>query len=402
MKTRGLFIQTVLVLLLAWTSFSFAGATLSERTFKHLSRAQALMGEDNYQEAEEILLSLDKATAGRAYSNAVVSQTMGYLYSMQGDYPKAKVRFASAIDSGKLPLEPAQNLRANLARLYIADAETTKALPLLKDWFSEHEGDPDANMHALYGSAYAQIKQFPPSIVEFERAVAVVDEPKEDWHRILAAMYASQKNYDKATHHLEVLVSLDANNKTTWKQLSGMYMARNTDDQALNALSSAYHKGLLDKGSEYENLANFFAFKGEPFEAGKALATSLEKELSTPSYKLYRRLGNFWLQAKEDQRAIDAFRAALRYERNDKDVHRYLASIYLEIENWAELKSLLQPYQPEGDADKGRRELMLGIAHYRLGDTAAAKSALGNARSYKKTASSARQWLAYIDDITGR
>jgi len=321
---------------------------------------------------------------------------------MQGDYPKAKQRFASAIDSDKLPVEPVQNLRANLARLYIADAETQKALPLLKDWFVYNEGDPDANMHALYGSAYAQLKQYPPAIVEFERAVAVVAEPKEDWHRVLAAMYASQKNYDKAAHHLEVLVSLDTDNKLTWKQLSGMYMARDSDDQALHALSSAYHKGLLDTGSEYENLANFFAFKGEPFEAGKALAMSLEKEFSEPSYKLYRRLGNFWLQAKEDQRAIDAFRSALRFESNDKDVHRYLASIYLEVESWTELKALLQPYQPEGDGDKGRRELMLGIAHYRLGDTDAAKSALANARKYKKTASSAGQWLAYIDDITGR
>ncbi|MBT4518898.1 MAG: prolyl oligopeptidase family serine peptidase [Halieaceae bacterium] len=376
-----------------------AAPTLSERTFKHLSKAQGLMGEDEFEEAEEILLSLDKATAGRAYPNAVVQQTLGYLYSMSGRYDKAKSSFAAAINSGKLPIEPTQSLRANLARLYIADAETQHALPLLAAWFTDHEGEPNADMHVLYGSAFAQLNRYPEAITQFERAVSIAPKPKADWFRILAAMYADQKNYAKAAKNLEALVVLEPDNKQSWKQLSGMYMADQKDTQALDVLSTAFHKGMLTTADEMENLSKFYAYKEDPFAAAQTLRASMDNGFSKPSYKLYRRLGNFWLQAKENNKAIGAFRSALEFKPNDVDAHRYLASIYLESEDWAELKALLQPYAPEGDSDKGRRALMLGIAHFRLGDPASAKSSLNRAQDYTITAPSAGQWLAYIDDI---
>ena len=396
---RAFVAYSLVCVLLAWQSPAFGGGTLSERTFKYLTRAQGLMGEDKYDEAEDILLSLEAATKNKKYSNAIVSQTMGYLYSMQNKFGKAKEVFARAIDSGELPDEPLQSLRANLARLYIADQETEKALPLMAAWFETHEGDPNAGMHVLYGSAYAQLRRYPPAIEQFELAVEIAEEPKQDWVRLLAAMHATEKNYPRAIHYLEILVTMAPEDKRAWKQLSGMYMAQEQDKNALNALSTAYQQGLLTEGKEYENIANFFAYKGQPNEAGKALAYALDKGLSEPSYKLYRRLGNFWFQAKENDLAVASFLKALEYERSDKDVHRYLSSIYLEQEDWSALKSLLDPYRPDLDRDKGRRELMLGIATYRLGDTPGAKQALTRAKTYKKTASSARQWLAYIDDL---
>ena len=71
---------------------------LTEKTYKALNSAQELMAADKNTEAEKKLISLLQKVAEASYEQAVVQQTIGYLYSTKEEYKKASQFFKQALD----------------------------------------------------------------------------------------------------------------------------------------------------------------------------------------------------------------------------------------------------------------------------------------------------------------
>ncbi|BDZ74421.1 hypothetical protein GCM10025856_21400 [Methylophaga marina] len=109
---------------------------LSEDTYKALNQAQELMEKESYPQAQQQLNNLlDKVEKG-SYEQAVVLQTLGFLYSSLEQYKKATDTFQRALDLDALPKDVTHTLRYNLAQLLIADGQYKKGIPLMEEWLS--------------------------------------------------------------------------------------------------------------------------------------------------------------------------------------------------------------------------------------------------------------------------
>ena len=65
---------------------------LSDRQYKKLSKAQILMGENEFDRAQAILEKLEKSTSKKKHALAQVYQTMAYLFAQKEDY-KTSAKF---------------------------------------------------------------------------------------------------------------------------------------------------------------------------------------------------------------------------------------------------------------------------------------------------------------------
>ena len=77
--------------------------TMSEQTYKRLSKIHELIGEEQYAEGLERLDKLVASVRRNAYEHAMVLQTYGFIWAQRGDYGKAASYFQQAIDLGALP-----------------------------------------------------------------------------------------------------------------------------------------------------------------------------------------------------------------------------------------------------------------------------------------------------------
>ncbi len=179
---------------------------LSEDTYKALNQAQELMEKESYPQAQQQLNNLlDKVEKG-SYEQAVVLQTLGFLYSSLEQYKKATDTFQRALDLDALPKDVTHTLRYNLAQLLIADGQYKKGIPLMEEWLSA-EKKPDNTVYVLLASAYYQIENFSKAADRINIAIKNDKTPKEDWYRLLLSSYLSLKHYKSAINVLEVLIT---------------------------------------------------------------------------------------------------------------------------------------------------------------------------------------------------
>ena len=78
-----------------------------------------------------------------------------------------------------------------------------------------------------------------------------------------------------------------------------------------------------------------------------------------------------------------------------------LARWYVEAGEWRAVTGVLAPLNNRGnDHTTSQARLLLGMAHFELGETDAAREAFGRALQFPQTSQSAQQWLDFIDSLS--
>ena len=158
--------------LLASSSLSAQG--LDERNYKRLARIHELMGETRYDEARQGLDALYPSVKNKPFAKALVLQTYGYLYASQEKYDQAIDYLRRSLALKVLPEGATQNVRFNLAQLYMGKGDYKATIAELAEWF-KRENDPAAKGFGLRGTAYAQLKQYVPAIADLKRFPTVAE-----------------------------------------------------------------------------------------------------------------------------------------------------------------------------------------------------------------------------------
>ncbi|MCV5555435.1 hypothetical protein OFN13_30555, partial [Escherichia coli] len=86
-----------------------------------VNKAQELITEKKYGEANAKLQDALSGAGERVYDKGVILQTLGFVAAQQEKYGQATKYFADAIATGGLPPPVAQQVRYNLAQLYMAE-----------------------------------------------------------------------------------------------------------------------------------------------------------------------------------------------------------------------------------------------------------------------------------------
>ncbi len=370
-------------------------ASMTEQTYKKLTRIHALIGEEKYDAALKLLKPLVRQLRND-YERAITFQTYGFIYASREQYPQATENLEKALSFASLPPDQEQDLTFTLAQLYIVQGQYRQGIKTMEQWFSTAE-EPDGHAYAMLASAYSQDRQYAKAIPALEKAIRLTDDPEEAWYRLLTSMYYQVKQYTRAAETLEVMTARWPENMRYWKQLSSVYLTLKNEARALAVLDIAYQRGFLSEQGEILRLASLHAYLDDPYEAAQVLESGIEKGLVEANRKHLELLGNYYVSAQETSKALESLIRAAQLAENGK-IDRRVAYLLLEQENWQLAEQALRQALEKGGLDKpGQAWLLRGMAAYELGDYINAREHFKAAGRFQHSRDDAAQWIRHID-----
>lgn len=375
---------------------------LDPANFRRMEKAAEFMGEEQYDEALEVLIELEqRALESRPYDLAKAREYLGYVWLSKNDYDKAIGYFKQVIEQKILPVRNEQSLIRNVAGLYLAidPPQPDRAMGIISDWF-ETAVKPKSSDYVLLAQAAVLGKEYQKAICPVRMAINLSDRPKAAWFDILVAAHFELEDFEgAAVVGLERTLSYPKQAKH-WRQLSGLYNKLDRLEEALIILELAYKQGHLKKGSEYRNLASMYAINELSFKAASILQEGLDKGIVKPEEKTWRQTAVNWQFSRENKKAVVAYEKAGEFSEHGKNELR-IGAILSEMEKWGDSAKFYQKAIDKGGlkkSEEGRAYMSMGIALHNSGKSDDAIKALKKAQGFKSVKRNASQWINFVRD----
>lgn len=391
----------LLVLLLSFSTLSVAKDEgqylLTENTYKALTAAQALMTAEQYAKAEQQLLALVKKTKSGSYDQAVVQQTLGYVYSSKEQYKKARGQFQLALDSKALPESVSHGLRYNLGQLLLAEEQFRDGVKVLEQWFKA-EPSPPNSAHVLMASAYYQLNNFNQTVKHMKVAVRNEKQPPENWYQLLLAAHLELKQYSAGVKVLEKLIVRYPQKEPYWQQLSALYAQLNKQESALAVQVLAQRLDLSDS-TVLVRLSELYRYLNIPYKSAQLLVKGMEDGVIVQNQKNLNRLADSWLAAREKQKAVVILNRLAKRDASGESDLKY-GRVLFDLEQWqAASDAFDSSLQKLTGKRRGMATLMAGLAQFQLGHLQQAQVLLTRATGYQRQNQQALYWLNYIEQV---
>lgn len=365
--------------------------------YEFLEEAYAALDAEKYA---DVIAGLDRMRRKdrrlNAHERALMWQTYAYVHSAEERYEDAIAAFEKAMEGDALPDATMQNVRYNVAQLYLVLERYDEAIAGFQSWLA-HAAEPTANGYFMLAMAYLQTDRREKALLYARQAIdAAGEHPREPWLQLLASLLIQETQYADAVPVMEQLVARFPK-KDYFTQLSALYGELGRHDRALATLELAHVQGLLTEGSEVKTLAQLYLYNQVPVKAAELLAKALEDGVLEDIADAWQLLGDAWLQAKERDRAVEPMAKAAGLAETGEPWLR-LARIQLDQGDWAAARdSLHAALRKGGLADPGTAHVLIGISHVSQDQLAAARDAFEEARKYATTEGVALQWLATVE-----
>lgn len=371
---------------------------LSQKTYKALMVTQEFLGEGENSKAIAGLKKLLTRLKDKSYEQAIVLQSLSHAYIAQEDYLSAIPPLKQSFNLAMLPDEPQQRVHNNLIRLYMATEGFIEAIDLLKIWFVQVE-EPQAETYAMFATAYLQLGRYQESIEPLQEAIKRSDAPKESWYQSLLGAYNELKKHDRCITLLHSMLQLFPDRPNYWRQLAGIQLMENNYRDALATMELAYLRGHIETEQEFLNLAQLYLHLNAPYKAAVLMEKEIKRSHLDKTEKNWEYTANAWLLARETEKAVAALEKA-RAMSKDPQLGLRLAQLYMESKRWVDASSMLDVILSDKKLDVagiGQAWVLLGIARHEAKLLPEARAAFEQAKRYQKTASSAKQWLVFLD-----
>lgn len=379
--------------------------TMSESTYNRMNDAFEMIGDEEYAEAREELEDLADSRLSD-FEEASVEQALGFLAAQREDYRAAIDHFGRAIRLDSLRNETHFEMILQVAQLYNAVEEFDKALEQLEFWFciSNEDARKVAEVWVLKASLHLQQGDWEQALESIDTAIELADDVEEQWYRLKLGILLELERYAPAVPVLKTLIGMDPDRKDYWIQLSGVYMELEENEDAMATLRLAYRRGLLDRGSEYTQLAGLLQEMDSPRLAAEVMQEGLEEGYIEATARNWEMTAGAWYQARERDEALAAYeRAGELSDSGSIDFQR--ASLMTAEEDWDGVLEAATRALEKGDltnAQEGNAHLLIGMAHFNLGDLERAEQAFIEASNYGTLQSAAREWLNHIEQTRQR
>jgi tetratricopeptide (TPR) repeat protein len=376
---------------------------LSNKVYERLAEAQAFIEEKQYKEALDILKDMEAQRGKRAlnsYELANLYNLFAFVYYSQEDYPGALRAYENVVKQPDIPLAMEINTRYTIAQLYFVMEDWRKGIDALNAWFKVND-TPSAQAYILLGQGYYQVKDYDRSLQNTLRAVNMYKDkgkvPKEQWYSLLRFLYFEKGDMRKTLDTLEEMIVYYPK-KQYWVQLSHMYGENKDEKKQLAAMDVAYVQDFLNKSQEQVMMAYLYLNAEVPYKAAKVLDKGVKDKSVDPTSKNLEILGNSWRQAQELDKSIPVMeQAAAKSE--DGELFCSLGSVYLDKDQFKNAVTANKRGLAKGKLKRPDQcRLVLGMAHFNLGQYDSARKAFDAASKDKRSRQYAQQWIRYMDN----
>ena len=370
---------------------------LSKRAFAIVEDAQNRLAEEDYIGALSLLQQIRDGAKFSAYEKAVALQTEGFVHADQGNYAKTIQAFEKAANSGDLPPRLVSDLIYNLAQLNLAEGRSARALDYITRWFASVEGEPTADAYGLKAQIHLVMGDLAAAEQTVRKALSKVEEPRQNWTRLLLSVLLQQERYSEARPILEDAALRWPSVKAFWQQLTAVYYEVKQEELAFVTQQIMHRQNMLKTSKELSSMAQLYLYHDIPIKAARILRTGLDEGSIEKTEKNYELLAQAYMHAREWDKAIKPLTAAA--EKSDKGrFYDQLGQSYLQDEKWRDAEqAFIKALEKGGLRDAANTWLLLGITRTRVEKWDAAIAAFRKAGDDDETAKDAFRWIRSIE-----
>jgi tetratricopeptide (TPR) repeat protein len=370
-------------------------AAMSEPVYRRLSIIHDQMGEDKLTDALENAKKLQKQRLSK-YEKALVTQTLGFVYSSQGNQSQAIKSFEESLKSNSLPATAHQGMLYSLAGLLSAQDRHLDSIKSAREWF-RYEASPKPEAYMLIAASFAELERFDDALPYVLKAISKSEKPVEAWHMLALAIRLQKDQFKPAAALLVTMLQNWPDKPRYWEMLSGCYLELQDDKNALDTMMLAYNNKMITKPAQVKSLAQLSLMRDIPYSAGIILDDAISVGTLEDDEDNLKLLLQSWLSAREYDRAVAVINRLSPYA-EDGRYFLQAAQIYNELGEWAKVVDNTNKALDAG-LDKSMDAMLLsGTAYSELDDF---ENAIRVFEAVKKSGDSrqrrnAESWMAFV------
>ena len=344
--------------------------------------------EELEQQIGSIELPYAKSSAGRHLARHYVAQ---------GEYGNAIAYYRQALAAEGLSDIANREMLRELAQVYLRKEDYAAAAQTLERALAI-DLLPEVTDYLLLAQAHYRLGKYVAVVATLDRIQEQGLALDTTQLRQALALYYRVGAYAQCERLLQRLLALEPDEPQHWHLLASVYLQQDKKRQALDQLALAREKSVPFTESELFLLVNLQAANRNPYGAAQTLADALAKQQVKANGANYRKLFEFWLQAREQEHARNALATAARLS-GDTELYLYLAQLQMEERAWQSMYQTMLAACANQLPDKyvGRANLLLGVSQLKLGDESAARRSFINATLIGGANAQAGQWLGFMN-----
>ncbi|MEH6634203.1 MAG: tetratricopeptide repeat protein, partial [Halioglobus sp.] len=378
---------------------SLVPATVAQQQGQYRSRILLTPGSELDKGAELSIEELEQQIGSieQPYAKSSAGRHLARHYVEQGEYAKAIEFYQTALTAQGLSSIANREMLRELSQVYLLSEDYAAAAQTLQRAL-DIDLVPEVTDYLLLAQAHYKMGKY-------VAVVAALDQIQEKGltldtrqTRQALALYYRAGAYAQCERLLRRLLQLEPDNPDNWHQLASVYLQQNKKRQALDQLTLAREKAVPFTERDIILLADLHAANDNPYGAGQVLDEALAQQQVASDGEHYRKLFQFWLRAREHEKAAQALSRAAKLS-GDTELYLYLAQLQMEKRAWPLMHQTMLEACAEPIRDKfvGRANLLLGVSQLKLGDNVSARRSFINATLIGGVNAQAAQWLNFMN-----
>lgn len=393
MRHRLSFLTLLLLFFLLAVSRSFAEQ--GQYRSKILLTPAGEIGQGAELSIEELEQQIDSIE--QPYARSSAGRHLARHYVEQGDYDKAIAYYREALLAEGLSAVANREMLRELAQVYLLQKDYAAAAQALEQVLAI-DLLPETTDFLLLAQANYHLRNYVAVVAaldKIEQSGLTLD-PAQLGQAL--ALYYQAGAFAQSERILQRLLEVEPNEPRHWHLLASVYLQQDKKRQALDQLTLARRKGVAFSDDDILLLADLYAVNQNPYDAADTLRAALQRQELEGNGANYRKLFEFWFQAREPAKARQALSQAAKLS-GDTELYLYLAQLQMEERDWAAMQQTMLSAcgQQLQDRFVGRANLLLGVSQLKLGDDAGARRSFINATLIGGVNAQAAQWLKFMD-----
>jgi tetratricopeptide (TPR) repeat protein len=368
---------------------------MDETTGKRMNEAIEFLNAGKHDAAAEVLKKLNVAKLS-PYEQSRLAQIQASIAHAKEDFDGARKYLQQAIAAGGLNEVEMVQIKYQIAQLYMAEERWKEGAAALEEWFKSAPS-PNSSAYYLLAVAYYQMEDFNRALPPAQKAIEISEKPQESWLQLLLAIYLQKEDYKSAIPILQKMIAASPDKKAYWMQLSSVYGQLENYQMSLAILELAHAAGLLTDDSEFRRLSDLLVFSDIPYRGARVLEDAIAQKKVTIDSKVYEKLANAWISAREYDKSIAPLRRAAEMSGNGELFVR-LGEVEVQRREWdAAADAIRQGLDKGGLKDPGNAQLLMGITLYNKNQHGPARDWFVRASQSQKHRQVAQSYIQAID-----
>jgi len=335
-----------------------SGASLSERTFKLLTRAQEDLTSGATERAFASLKKLEARTKGAPGEQAQVVQALAFAYAQKEKNDLALKNFERTLDLDALPEAPTKSVLSIVGQLYMMKEQYKKAEKASKFLIAVAD-KPNGATYALLAGALFEQKKKREALTAIQKAIDLTSRPKESWLAMAVSLYFANEKYKEAAKVLKILVATNPSKETYWKQWAASHLSANEENEGLVAIELGNIAGTMKKDKDVKDASSLMMSTDLPYKAAMWMEKKLsKKELGT--LKVQKQLASAYMSARENKKALNVLKQ-IHKNTPEAQTSVQLGQILLEEEQWAAAEKVFNKTKTLKPSDSQKEQIYLGL-----------------------------------------